>query len=96
MARKRDITRTYRPDLCSAETLDDRLDVSRSTLDGYVRLGHLPAPIEIGTQRRWCWSDIEAWIAARNGRDPATFEDIRSNDDDPFIKGIANANAAQG
>jgi excisionase family DNA binding protein len=95
MTRKRDVSRPYPPGLCSAETLANRLDISRSTLDDYVRLGHLPPAVEVGTQRRWRWSDIEAWIRARNELDAPAGDGPPFDGDDPFMRGIANAKAAQ-
>jgi predicted DNA-binding transcriptional regulator AlpA len=95
MGRKHDINRPYPPDLCSAETLAYRLDISRSTLDDYVRLGHLPGPVEVGTQRRWRWADIDSWINAHNGVDARPENGLTSPGDDPYLRGIANAKAAQ-
>jgi predicted DNA-binding transcriptional regulator AlpA len=94
MTRKHDVVRPYPPDLCSAETLAYRLDISRSTFDDYIRLGHLPRPLEIGTQRRWRWVDIEAWIAARNGLDAVPIDPLNSEAGDPYIRGLANAKAS--
>lgn len=98
MARKRDVERPYRPAYCSAETLAYLLDVSRSTLDDCVRLGHLPEPLFVGASRKWRWEDVDAYILARNGRQlGGEFDDVSlpSEDDDPYRRGIANAKTSQ-
>ncbi len=99
MARKRDVERPYRPAYCSAETLAYLLDLSRSTLDDYVRLGHLPEPLTVGASRKWRWEDVDAFILARNGRIVGGEPDasgIPSMDDDPFRQGISNVTTSQG
>lgn len=84
MTRKRDVVRPYAPEYCSAETLAYRLDISRDKLEVDVRSGLLPQPEEVGTQRRWYWPDVQAWIKARNGKvDPV------QDDADPFMAGVA-------
>ena len=99
MVRKRNVERPYRPAYCSAETLAYLLDLSRSTLDDYVRLGHIPEPLFVGSSRKWRWVDVDTFILARNGRavdDDATSDGLLSAENDPFRRGIANAKAAQG
>ncbi len=90
MTRKRDVIRPYPPDLCSAETLAYRLDMSRATVDTYIRLGHLPPPIDIGTQRRWRWTEIETWISMRNHEAGLTHDADVELDHDPFLVGVQN------
>jgi prophage regulatory protein len=41
-------------------------DVSRGTLARWIKLGHFPPPLIIGPGRRgWRYSDVIAWIDAR-------------------------------
>jgi predicted DNA-binding transcriptional regulator AlpA len=78
---------SYPPDYVSAETLAYRLDCSRTTIDTYVKMGLLPKPEIIGNLPRWDFSEIRAFIKARNtrgsirGADPA-------DDEDAHLKGI--------
>jgi predicted DNA-binding transcriptional regulator AlpA len=51
--RKHEVERPYPPDYVSAETLGYRLDLSRSTVEAYVRSGLLPKPEMIGNLPRW-------------------------------------------
>ena len=96
MARsKGDIERPYAPDYVSAETLAYRLDLSRSTMDDYVKRRILPPAMTIGTVQRWRWSDVEAAIAASNG-ELANLHGIALSEGDPFSAGtqsVATSNA---
>lgn len=94
MTRKRDIARPYPPDYCDAETLAYRLGLARDTVHDWSRRGLLPKPLDIGTERRWRWSDVEAWIAAHNGEGLDSGDSGPLPSDDPFSRGIMNAKAS--
>ena len=88
MTRKRDIQRPFPPEFVSLETLAYLVDFSKSAVDDYVRKGLLPRPIMIGTQPRWSWSDVRAFILSQNGLandDPAA----PVSQEDPFLRGAA-------
>ena len=67
----RDDSHIYPPDYASAETLAYRLDCSRTTIDAYVREGHLPKPQVIDNLQRWDFAEVRAFIKARNASNPA-------------------------
>lgn len=90
MTRKNAVSRPYPPDYVSAATLAYRLDVSTDTIDDWVRSGHLPQPVQVGTQRRWLWDEVRAFIDIRNGRG-APVPDSLDSGEDQFAKGIARA-----
>lgn len=97
MPRKHEIERPFAPDYVSAETLAYRLDYSRSTIDDYVRRGLLPKPVTVGTGARWRWSDIESWIAARNGialRHAENGQFPSSGESDPFFEDLKRGPSA--
>ena len=58
--------RSYAPDYVSADTLAYRLDLSRSTIEAYVKAGLLPKPEVIGNVQRWEWAMVVAFIRTRN------------------------------
>ena len=89
MTRKRSVSRPYRPAYCSAETLCYLLDISRTTLDEWLRLGHLPEPLTVGTQRRWRFEDIDTFILARNGRGDGDGTNVAGSEPDQFRAGVA-------
>jgi predicted DNA-binding transcriptional regulator AlpA len=82
--RKHEIERPYPPDYVSAETLGYRLDLSRTTVEGYVRAGLLPKPEMIGNLPRWDVAQVIAFIKARN--DAAV--NAATSDEDEYLKGI--------
>ena len=44
-----------------------RLDIARSTLWSWVRIGHFPEGIKVGPRaRRWRVDVVDAWIASRS------------------------------
>lgn len=95
MSRKRDVSRPYAPDYCSAETLAYRLDMSRDTLDANVKSGLLPPPEEVGTQRRWYWPTVRTWIEAKNGKiDGVDQVPVPSGEPSPFTEGAKRVKAA--
>ena len=81
--RKHEVGRPYPPDYVSAETLGYRLDLSRSTVESYVRAGLLPKPEMIGNLPRWDFARVVAFIKARNDA-PQT----ATSNDDEYLKGI--------
>jgi hypothetical protein len=82
--RKHEVGRPYPPDYVSAETLGYRLDISRSTVESYVRAGLLPKPEMIGNLPRWDFGKVVSFIKARN--DEAGQAAI--SDEDEYLKGI--------
>lgn len=72
--------RPYPPDFVSRETLAYRLDLRASDIDRMVTAGMLPAPLHIGNEKRWRWSDVEARLVNATP----------TRDDDPYMRGIAN------
>jgi predicted DNA-binding transcriptional regulator AlpA len=76
----------------SAETLAYRLDCSRSTVDDYVRRGLLPTPRIIGNLHRWCWSEVEVWIA-RHGAVRDQLASHHADEDDPYSLGVKRVTA---
>jgi predicted DNA-binding transcriptional regulator AlpA len=81
--RKQEVERPYPPDYVSAETLGYRLDLSRSTVETYVRAGLLPKPEMIGNLPRWDFAQVIAFIKARNDAAAAG-----TSGDDEYLKGI--------
>jgi predicted DNA-binding transcriptional regulator AlpA len=94
MARKREIERCYRPDYLSAESLAYRLDLSRSTIDEYVKRGLLPKPVQVGAALRYRWSDVESFIATANGELAPINGNVLSGEEDAFSSGIKNVSAS--
>jgi predicted DNA-binding transcriptional regulator AlpA len=94
---QRTITRrAFQPDYVSAETLAYRLDCSRSTIDDYVRRGLLPHPQVIGNLKRWRWSNIEEWIAARGPfAHFADAEESAPENEDPYLAGVKRATTSE-
>ena len=90
MTRKSDVSRSYPPDYVSCETLAYRLDLSRSTVDDWVKRGLLPKPQTIGTVQRWRWADVEACISTANHPLAPGHENGSAEDADPFSRGIEN------
>lgn len=76
------------PEFLSAETLALRLDCSRSTIDVYVKAGHLPPPLMIGSLARWDYSEVCAFIRARNERREGIGINGRSAAADAYSTGI--------
>lgn len=75
-------------DFVSAETLARRLECSRSTLDAYVRAGHLPPPVMIGSLVRWDVEEVKAFIRSRNERREDIGINGRSAAADAYSRGI--------
>ena len=94
MARKREIARCYSPDYPSAESLAYRLDLSRSTIDEYVKRGLLPKPVQIGATSRYRWSDVESFIATSNGELAPINQTALSGEEDAFSSGIKNVSSS--
>jgi predicted DNA-binding transcriptional regulator AlpA len=90
--RKHEVERPYPPDYVSAETLAYRLDLSRTTVDSYVRAGLLPKPEMIGNLPRWDFAQVVAFIKARNDAAAAA---VASHEDE-YLKGIRRGATAQG
>lgn len=86
--RKHEIERPYPPDYVSAETLAYRLDLSRSTIDAYVRAGLLPKPEVIGNVQRWEFSEVRAFIKSRNQDSEALAMNGVSSVSDEYSVGI--------
>lgn len=63
----------------SKATLAAELDISESTVDAWVKSGHLPAPRRIGGSIRWCWAEVNATLGRQS--DGAA---------DRFMQGVAN------
>lgn len=72
--RYRDVAPTVPPTidrLISVREMIARTSLSRSTLWRMVRMGHLPAPVQITPARiAWRESQIAAWLEARTPRTP--------------------------
>jgi predicted DNA-binding transcriptional regulator AlpA len=89
MGKASNLSRSFPPDFCSAETLARRLDCSPSTVHSYVRRGLLPRPLRLGDLVRWRWSDVERFIDEledpQGGRDAV----------DPFIAGLTHGTPTQ-
>jgi hypothetical protein len=83
--RKHEVERPYPPDYVSAETLGYRLDLSRTTVEAYVRSGLLPKPEMIGNLPRWDFAQVVSFIKARN--DDAARSAATSGEDE-YLKGI--------
>ena len=81
--RKHELERPYPPDYVSAETLGYRLDLSRSTVETYVRSGLLPRPEMIGNLPRWDFARVVAFIKARNEAAEAAI-----SDEDEYLRGV--------
>ncbi len=79
---------SFPPDFVSAETLALRLDCSRSTIDVYVKAGHLPPPLMIGSLARWDFSEVRAFIKARNEQREGVGMNGRSAAADAYSTGI--------
>jgi hypothetical protein len=82
--RKHEVERPYPPDYVSAETLAYRLDLSRSTIESYVRAGLLPKPEMIGNLPRWDFARVISFIKVRNDAAAGT----ATSDEDEYLKGI--------
>jgi predicted DNA-binding transcriptional regulator AlpA len=83
--RKHEVERPYPPDYVSAETLAYRLDLSRSTIENYVKSGLLPKPRLIGNLPRWDFAEVVLFIKARNDESAKPGE---TSDEDEYLKGI--------
>jgi len=79
---------SFPPEFVSAETLALRLDCSRSTIDVYVKAGHLPPPLMIGSLARWDFSEVCAFIRARNETPGGVGLNGRSAAADAYSTGI--------
>ena len=62
----RAILGTRPPSYMSKATLAAELDLSETTVDGYVRRGLLPKPVKIGGSVRWCWDEVDATLRRLN------------------------------
>ena len=52
----------------SDKQLSELLEVSRQTIWRWVREGHFPAPVKLGTNcTRWKMADVKSWEAKREG-----------------------------
>jgi predicted DNA-binding transcriptional regulator AlpA len=91
---KREVVRPYPPDFVSAETLAYRLDIGRSTVDDWVKVGLLPQPLTVGTRQRWRWSDVEAAITAANHPLAREGANGSAEENDPFSQGAQNVATA--
>lgn len=88
MTRKREVERPYPPEYLSAESLGHYLDISRSSVDDYVKRGILPKPLRIGGSVRFRRSDVEVAIAESNGELAPTNGTALSIEEDAFSAGI--------
>jgi predicted DNA-binding transcriptional regulator AlpA len=82
--RKHEVERPYPPDYVSAETLAYRLDLSRTTVESYVKMGLLPKPGMIGNAPRWDFAEVVSFIKARNH----AAAEAATSDEDEYLKGI--------
>jgi predicted DNA-binding transcriptional regulator AlpA len=85
---------TYPPDFVSAETLAYRLDLSRSTIDAYVKAGLLPKPELIGNVQRWEFAAVVAFIRTRNPASDVVAINGVSPGADAYSVGIKRGTAA--
>ena len=90
MAKKREIERPYSPAYVSAESLGYILDLSRSTIDDYVRRGLLPKPVKVGSCLRYRFAEVEKFIAASNDELAQINGNALSGEEDAFLTGIKN------
>ena len=71
--RKAEVKRPYPPEFVSTATLAYLLDASERSIEEDVRRGFLPKPHFIGNKKRWHWSEVVQYLAARK---PMTDEEI--------------------
>lgn len=45
--------------------LEERLNVDRSTISRWVRLGAFPPPHHVGARRAWFRAEVESWEVQR-------------------------------
>jgi predicted DNA-binding transcriptional regulator AlpA len=89
--RKQEVERPYPPDYVSAETLAYRLDVSRSTIESYVKAGLLPEAEMIGNLPRWDFAEVRAFIKARAAERAGS----KGQQEDEYFEGLKRAATAQ-
>ncbi len=57
------------PQLIRSKEVLERIHVSRSTLEKWVRLGAFPKPVKMGAWAKgWREADVVAWLAGREGK----------------------------
>jgi hypothetical protein len=55
----------YPPPFQDIAVLAEHLCVCESTIENWVRVGHLPSPWKIGGKRLWKWKDVERHLASQ-------------------------------
>lgn len=49
--------------------VEQKLDVSRSTLLRLIKRGEFPQPTKIGANNFWLEEEVDAWLAKRFGKE---------------------------
>ena len=65
----------YPPPYQDIATLAAHLCVCESTIENWVKLGHLPPPRKIGGKRLWQWKEVEKYLAQTGNGVTASLDD---------------------
>jgi excisionase family DNA binding protein len=66
------MTLLYPPPYQDIEVLCEHLSVTRRTIDTWVKIGKLPAPLVRRGKRIWKWTDVERYLAGNTGLVPSS------------------------